>query len=232
VVVLGVQKIIFPISRFLSYPIRKTMNLFKRDGFYVGDYWVHIHPAKNFTRRGTNYSQLPNNCQYGFNLYNGSIFFCDCVITIGDVEAGTFRLNPKQEYFIERPVTQSSKFTFVLEDNNVNNQNSDRENNVIGSTVKIKFLPQKVYNYNRGGRGSSNTYSVQSSQESFGTTQMESKMQDEVEHIEEDQEHLEEDILGKTVYTGFSNQNFYTTDLIEVDEDNASEITILLIGKK
>jgi len=205
------------------------ISLFKRQGFFVEDYWVSIHPAKNFVKNGRNFALMPDHTQYGFYLYNGDYFPCDCIITVGGIEAGNFRLQPRREYFIERPSHTLSKFTFVIdEENGERNNQEDRENDLIVSTVTIKFIPQRAYREeNRSLRSRDMSIGSISSSSSLNYEKLMSSDEEEND-IDVD---LEEVKRGKTVFEGTSDQRLRTTNsALDLDLQRTKEITINLIG--
>jgi len=160
---------------------------------------------------------------------------CHCVAARGGGK--DFRLAPKKEYFIERPITRLQKFTFSMDDvdndNNKNLQNKEFK----GTVVKIEMIPQyQIRRRTLKERLQDRKSKISSSNipDEIDIANDDAGFFDDLDPEDENAKNQEEEnvIGGKTVFTETSYQNFFYAEKLQMDEKNKKEISIRLVGKK
>lgn len=162
------------------------------------------------------YVALAHETNYSIKMYNNGDAKCDAKVTVDGMDVGTFRINPRSNIVIERPVNISKKFTF-LKENSVEAKRAGIEKHNSNGLISVVFIPefQKylgtfTYKYDGVCSNSQNERSTERSTDGYSLN-------------------FESLSSGATALKHKSNQDFHTAEKIEYDYDGETVINLRLV---
>jgi len=182
-------------------------------------------------KSGTHFSIYFKNTSYGA---------CLCVVTVDGKEIGTIGLYAGQCCYLERPLDQEAKFTFVKDQNDASSSAVlDDQFHSERGCVKVKFIPAD----NRGRRSGRRQEKSNAQQTKYRSrSNLESTEDEDFKFAEETQSEHEhsrdcgcnnkqEYATGSTQFTGTSKQKVYQTSWsMQFNEDAAEEMVAYLVA--
>jgi len=210
----------------------KLLDFFTPQGVSKNNFLIALQPGKVLKAEDTSvYMKMIDKSPYLVYLYNGNSIACDCDLKVDGVHCGTFRLNPKVGSFIERPLSQFAKFTFVKDANN-NNAAVSVENlkpSLFQSgVVTATFTPFQTYY-----PSSAASNSMPSSRFKSGKMEVESMSSENNNNNNNNKNAKMEDVKyqpGKTTYTGSSKQHFMLAGAAVLNKEAAVTLTAYLVN--
>eukprot|EP01090_Pellita_catalonica_P017382 TRINITY_DN5232_c0_g1_i1.p1 TRINITY_DN5232_c0_g1~~TRINITY_DN5232_c0_g1_i1.p1 ORF type:complete len:785 (-),score=44.43 TRINITY_DN5232_c0_g1_i1:73-2427(-) len=132
----------------LVWVVRRIRRMFTSDVLKVAEFGFKVNPSAGYFYNRSTYEmsyRMVDGQNYLIFLQNRGQNDAKCVLKIDGKEMGTFRLEPRSQYYIERPISKDKRFAFVVVDSN-SKSSGQSEMGVVSATFyrKLMHRPRQV----------------------------------------------------------------------------------------
>lgn len=110
------------------------------------------------SQSGPWYVSLQDNTEYKLRLGNNRSTICDAIVKLEGKPVGTWRIEANSSIVIERPISESRKFTFVSEQNPEALEAGISPGSPSNGLVEVEFKPKKQTRYLKVGGDAQMSY--------------------------------------------------------------------------